>query len=79
MHIQRCITVNLVIYCVQAFVSEYAVTGNDAGKGSLLAGLAEAGFLIGLEKNRCALCFHMSVCLCIRARVHPLMCLFIFT
>lgn len=35
----------------KAFVSEYAVTGNDAGKGSLLAGLAEAGFLIGLEKN----------------------------
>ncbi|KAK4412767.1 Alpha-L-arabinofuranosidase 1 [Sesamum alatum] len=35
----------------KAFVSEYAVTGNDAGKGSLLAALAEAGFLIGLEKN----------------------------
>ncbi|KAL3637083.1 aspartate-semialdehyde dehydrogenase-like protein [Castilleja foliolosa] len=35
----------------KAFVSEYAVTGNDAGKGSLLASLAEAGFLIGLEKN----------------------------
>lgn len=35
----------------KAFVSEYAVTGDDAGKGSLLAGLAEAGFLIGLEKN----------------------------
>lgn len=35
----------------KAFVSEYAVTGNDAGTGSLLAGLAEAGFLIGLEKN----------------------------
>ena len=36
----------------QAFVSEYAVTGKDAGTGSLLAALAEAGFLIGLEKNR---------------------------
>ncbi|KAK4485616.1 hypothetical protein RD792_008259 [Penstemon davidsonii] len=35
----------------KAFVSEYAVTGDDAGKGSLLAALAEAGFLIGLEKN----------------------------
>lgn len=35
----------------KAFVSEYAVTGNDAGKGSLLAAIAEAGFLIGLEKN----------------------------
>jgi len=28
------------------------VTGKDAGTGSLLAALAEAGFLIGLEKNR---------------------------
>ncbi|KAL2659483.1 hypothetical protein AAZV13_03G088500 [Glycine max] len=36
---------------LQAFVSEYAVTGKDAGTGSLLAALAEAGFLIGLEKN----------------------------
>lgn len=36
---------------VPAFVSEYAVTGNDAGKGSLLAALAEAGFLVGLERN----------------------------
>uniref|UniRef100_A0ACD5YI31 Uncharacterized protein n=1 Tax=Avena sativa TaxID=4498 RepID=A0ACD5YI31_AVESA len=35
----------------KAFVSEYAVTGNDAGRGSLLASLAEAAFLIGLEKN----------------------------
>ncbi|XP_050369283.1 alpha-L-arabinofuranosidase 1-like isoform X2 [Argentina anserina] len=35
----------------KAFVSEYAVTGKDAGAGSLLAALAEAGFLIGLEKN----------------------------
>lgn len=33
-------------------MSEYAVNGNDAGTGSLLAGLAEAGFLIGLEHNR---------------------------
>ncbi|XP_047310332.1 alpha-L-arabinofuranosidase 1-like [Impatiens glandulifera] len=35
----------------KAFVSEYAVTGEDAGQGSLLAALAEAGFLIGVEKN----------------------------
>ncbi|XP_008786787.1 alpha-L-arabinofuranosidase 1-like [Phoenix dactylifera] len=35
----------------KAFVSEYAVTGSDAGTGSLLAALAEAGFLIGLERN----------------------------
>lgn len=35
----------------KAFVSEYAVTGTDAGKGNLLKALAEAGFLIGLEKN----------------------------
>lgn len=35
----------------KAFVSEYAVTGTDAGMGSLLASLGEAGFLIGVEKN----------------------------
>ncbi|KAI3446535.1 hypothetical protein Pfo_003200 [Paulownia fortunei] len=35
----------------KAFVSEYAVTGNDAGRGSLLKALAEAGFLLGLERN----------------------------
>ncbi|XP_021900940.1 alpha-L-arabinofuranosidase 1-like [Carica papaya] len=35
----------------KAFVSEYAVTGDDAGNGTLLAAIAEAGFLIGLEKN----------------------------
>ncbi|RWR74831.1 Alpha-L-arabinofuranosidase 1 [Cinnamomum micranthum f. kanehirae] len=35
----------------KAFVSEYAVTGSDAGTGSFLAGLAEAGFLVGLERN----------------------------
>ncbi|XP_038975224.1 alpha-L-arabinofuranosidase 1-like [Phoenix dactylifera] len=35
----------------KAFVSEYAVTDKDAGKGSLLAALAEAGFLTGLERN----------------------------
>lgn len=35
----------------KAFVSEYAVTGNDAGRGSLLAALAEAGFAVGLERN----------------------------
>ncbi|CAH9069033.1 unnamed protein product [Cuscuta epithymum] len=36
----------------KAFVSEYAVTAKqDCGKGSLLAALAEAGFLIGVERN----------------------------
>ncbi|KAL7093011.1 hypothetical protein ACP275_11G016800 [Erythranthe tilingii] len=35
----------------KAFVSEYAVTGNDAGRGSLLKALTEAGFLLGLETN----------------------------
>ncbi|XXG41149.1 hypothetical protein AAC387_Pa01g1679 [Persea americana] len=35
----------------KAFVSEYAVTGRDAGRGSFLASLAEAGFLVGLERN----------------------------
>lgn len=32
-------------------MSEYAVHGEDAGKGSFLAALAEAGFLVGIEKN----------------------------
>ncbi|KAK7260585.1 hypothetical protein RIF29_26754 [Crotalaria pallida] len=40
------------LHTLQAFVSEYAVIGNNAGTGSLLAAIAEAGFLIGLEKNR---------------------------
>lgn len=35
----------------KAFVSEYAVRGNDASNGTLLAALAEAAFLIGLERN----------------------------
>ncbi|KAJ3683001.1 hypothetical protein LUZ60_013228 [Juncus effusus] len=35
----------------KAFVSEYAVTGNDAGKGTLVAALSEAAFLFGLEQN----------------------------
>ncbi|KAL8241509.1 hypothetical protein R6Q59_014863 [Mikania micrantha] len=35
----------------KAFVSEYAVTWDDARYGNLLAALAEAGFLIGIEKN----------------------------
>lgn len=39
-------------YTFQVFVSEYAVWRDDAGKGSLLASLAEAGFLLGIEKNR---------------------------
>jgi hypothetical protein len=42
---------------VQAIVSEYAVTGNDAGKGTLVAALAEAAFLIGLERNRLAVVY----------------------
>lgn len=37
---------------MQAFVSEYAVWKTDAGRGTLLAALAEAAFLTGLEKNR---------------------------
>lgn len=35
----------------KVFVSEYAVTGTDSGTGSLLAALAEAAFMIGLERN----------------------------
>jgi len=35
----------------KAFVSEYAVWKTDAGRGTLLASLAEAAFLTGLEKN----------------------------
>ena len=43
----------VLLLTFQAFVSEYAVTGKDAGRGSFLAALGEAGFLIGLERNRC--------------------------
>ncbi|EEC67599.1 hypothetical protein OsI_34968 [Oryza sativa Indica Group] len=42
------------LYDFHVFVSEYAVNndkGGDAGNGSLLASLAEAAFLTGLEKN----------------------------
>ncbi|OIV90017.1 hypothetical protein TanjilG_00318 [Lupinus angustifolius] len=35
----------------KAFVSEYAVWKEDAGMGSLVAAVAEAAFLIGLERN----------------------------
>ncbi|MCL7046381.1 hypothetical protein MKW94_002010 [Papaver nudicaule] len=35
----------------KGFVSEYAVREKNVGTGSLFGGLAEAGFLIGLEKN----------------------------
>ncbi|KAK2970840.1 hypothetical protein RJ640_016636 [Escallonia rubra] len=35
----------------KAFVSEYAVHGDNSGQGTLLGALAEAGFLIGLEWN----------------------------
>ncbi|XP_011041330.1 PREDICTED: alpha-L-arabinofuranosidase 1-like [Populus euphratica] len=38
--------------CPKASVSDYAMTGNDVGTGSLLAALADAGFLIGLKRNR---------------------------
>lgn len=38
-------------YGPKAFVSEYAVTGTDSGRGSLLAALAEGAFLIGIELN----------------------------
>ena len=41
-----------IIHILQAIVSEYAVTGNDARRGTLIAALAEAVFLIGLERNR---------------------------
>ena len=41
------------MFTFQVFVSEYAVNElKDAGNGSLLASLAEAAFLIGVEKNR---------------------------
>ncbi|XP_029127966.1 alpha-L-arabinofuranosidase 1-like [Cajanus cajan] len=35
----------------KAFVSEYAVWRGDAGNGTLLSAVAEAAFLIGLERN----------------------------
>ncbi|KAG2689874.1 hypothetical protein I3760_09G160800 [Carya illinoinensis] len=35
----------------KAFVSEYAVNQDEAGNGNLLAALAEAAFLIGIEQN----------------------------
>ncbi|KAI3806638.1 hypothetical protein L1987_22549 [Smallanthus sonchifolius] len=35
----------------KAFESEYAVTWDDGRLGNLLAALAEAGFLMGIEKN----------------------------
>jgi alpha-N-arabinofuranosidase len=35
----------------KVFASEYAVVGRDAGTGSLLAAVAEAGFMVGLERN----------------------------
>ncbi|XP_041025680.1 alpha-L-arabinofuranosidase 1-like isoform X2 [Juglans microcarpa x Juglans regia] len=35
----------------KAFVSEYAVNGKTAGNGNILAALAEAAFLIGIEQN----------------------------
>nr|CAB3489554.1 unnamed protein product [Digitaria exilis] len=46
-------TVNIFLNMiwVQAFVSEYAVWKTDAGRGTLLASLAEAAFLTGLENN----------------------------
>lgn len=42
-----------MMFIFQVFVSEYAVNkAKDAGRGSLLASLAEAAFLTGLENNR---------------------------
>jgi alpha-N-arabinofuranosidase len=38
-------------YGPKTFVSEYAVWKEDAGSGSLYAAVAEAAFLIGIEKN----------------------------
>ncbi|KAF3665664.1 Alpha-L-arabinofuranosidase 2 [Capsicum annuum] len=38
------------LYDFHAFISEYATKG-DAGNGNLLAALAEAGFLIGVERT----------------------------
>ncbi|BAT85063.1 hypothetical protein VIGAN_04255700 [Vigna angularis var. angularis] len=35
----------------KAFVSEYALTGEQAKYGTLLGAVSEAGFLIGLERN----------------------------
>ncbi|XP_028782695.1 alpha-L-arabinofuranosidase 2-like [Neltuma alba] len=35
----------------KAFVSEYAVWNEDAGKGTLLSALGESAFLMGLERN----------------------------
>jgi len=38
---------------LQAFVSEYAIQGEkDPGNATLYASLAEAAFLIGLEKKQ---------------------------
>jgi hypothetical protein len=49
----KVIIVKYAAISFQEFVSEYAVNdARDAGNGSLLASLAEAAFLIGLEKNR---------------------------
>lgn len=39
------------------------MTGNDAGKGTLVAALAEAAFLIGLERNRLAVLYPSFVIL----------------
>lgn len=41
-------------------MSEYAVRGEDARNGSLLAALAEAGFLLSLERNRFAVVSFVS-------------------
>lgn len=44
----------------KAYVSEYAVWGNDAGSGKFLPVLGEAAFLMGLEKNRSIHSFPIS-------------------
>jgi len=58
----HCLLCEYSIYMVlQAFVSEYAVWKEDAANGSLLAAIAEAAFLIGLEKNRYSIAFFFIV------------------
>jgi hypothetical protein len=45
-------------------VSEYALIGDKQAKfGTILAGVAEAGFLIGLERNRSACTFLLILAL----------------
>ncbi|KAJ0043031.1 hypothetical protein Pint_18419 [Pistacia integerrima] len=45
------VTSFLMFITLTVFVREHAVNQEDAGTGSLLAALGEAGLLIGLERN----------------------------